>query len=107
MANKFSGIKVQSEWTMGSEHAPVICSFTLNKTIIQHNEDKILRFNLSQANWVRFGVELDKSIGRFEPENLVEASLANETFVRGVTQAAEASIPKFALKSNKSFPHTL
>ena len=104
LANKVSGIKVLSDWTMGSDHAPIICSFALNKPPIQQNEEKILRFNLSQTDWGRFREELDKNIGNLDIDSFSEVAFTNETFIRVVTQAAEASIPKFVLKSNKSLP---
>ena len=104
LANKISHFEVLTDSLMGSDHAPIMCILSLNKSFRIHAKTPEPRFNFSKADWKKYGQALDALISELDLENCSNIENIQELFSSLIINAADSSIPKFTNTLLKSYP---
>ena len=104
LANKMSYFEVLNNFMMGSDHAPIACTLSLDKSFRIKTSTPEPRFNFSKADWNKYGHALDALIGELDLENCSDIQNVYEQFSNFVINAANSTIPKFANSYSKSYP---
>ena len=104
LANKVSHFEVLCDLKMGSDHAPVECTLSLDKSFRIQVGTLEPRFNFSKADWNKYGHALDGLIGELDLENCSDINGIHERFSKVIIDAASSSIPKFSDSYSKSYP---
>ena len=99
-----SHFEVLSDFKMDSDHAPVECTLSLDKSFRIQVGTLEPRFNFSKADWNKYGHALDALIGELDLENCSDIQNVYEQFSNFVINAANSTIPKFANSYSKSYP---
>ncbi|RNA20911.1 hypothetical protein BpHYR1_000848 [Brachionus plicatilis] len=89
---------------MGSDHAPVMCTFGFNKDFRLDLTEAEPRFNFTKADWGLFGSTLDGMITEIKNENLNDIKSFDGVFSNLIKASANGAIPKFAATTLKSYP---
>ena len=93
--------EVLSDYLMGSDHAPILCTLGFNKSFRADLKRPEPRFNFKKADWNKFGHVFDTMINQYDLET---TSDLNEVFSKLVIESANQSIPKLQCFTQKSYP---
>ncbi|RMZ96819.1 AP-like endonuclease reverse transcriptase, partial [Brachionus plicatilis] len=107
LANKMKSIQVLADIKMGSDHAPVMCTFSISSPFFLGTVDPEPRFNFSKADWGLYGSSLNNMIESLNVGNSCEIGELDELFSRIVGSAADGAIPKFSNRQLKSYPSSI
>ncbi|RNA23353.1 hypothetical protein BpHYR1_033580 [Brachionus plicatilis] len=97
-------IQVLADSKMGSNHARVMCTFSISSPFFLETVDPEPRFNFSKADWGLYGSSLDNMIESLNVGNSCQIGELDELFSRMVGSAADGAIPKFSNRQLKSYP---
>ena len=96
-----SHFEVLTEHRMGSDHAPIMCTLSLNAAFRVDTKTPDIRFNFKKADWNKYGSVLDQMIDRIDSANISEL---NEIFSASIIDSANQTIPKMLNNQFKSYP---
>ena len=102
-----SNFEVLTDYTMGSDHAPIICNINL-KTFrgLKSNTNEV-RYNFKKADWEKYKEFINRGISELDSNGgsgSLDVNSLNDKLSDLMRKAADSSIPKYLDFSVKSYP---